>query len=73
MRLCLSSRGHRNPDGTMISGPHIHRYREGQDDKWAYPLPPQMAECCDNPTDILGRFMEYCNVTNYSQIQGGLF
>lgn len=29
---------HTNPDGTKLSGAHIHLYREGFADKWAYPI-----------------------------------
>jgi hypothetical protein len=36
-RLCLKSR-HTNPDGEFIDGPHLHRYREGYDAKFAEPL-----------------------------------
>lgn len=29
---------HTNPDGTIVEGPHIHRYREGFDEKFAMPI-----------------------------------
>ncbi len=31
-------RGHTNPDGTSVPTPHVHLFREGFDDKFAYPL-----------------------------------
>ncbi|KJU85379.1 prophage protein [Candidatus Magnetobacterium bavaricum] len=37
LRLCFGGHPHRNPDDTEISSPHLHRYREGYADKWAYP------------------------------------
>ena len=29
---------HKNPDGKIIKGAHIHIYKEGFDDKFAYPI-----------------------------------
>lgn len=29
---------HPNPDGTRVAGSHLHLYREGYDDKFAYPI-----------------------------------
>lgn len=37
-RLDLGGAPHRNPDGKEITCPHIHLYREGFDDKWAFPI-----------------------------------
>ena len=37
-RLDLGS-PHRNPDGTEVGTPHLHLYKEGYNDKWAFPLP----------------------------------
>jgi hypothetical protein len=74
VRVCLgATQKHRNPDSAVISGSHIHLYREGYDDRWAFPLPPAMAACLNNPTDMLMSFMAYCNVTNCPQMQGGMF
>ncbi len=38
-RLDIGGPPHRNPDGKEILSPHLHLYREGHDDDWAYPLP----------------------------------
>ena len=58
----IKSGFHKNPDdGTIITGPHIHRYREGYGDKLAKPLPPEFG----NPDDIFQvfqYFLEYCNI-----------
>lgn len=61
LRLDLGYGGHRNPDGIEIHGAHIHVYREGYGDKWAYKLP----ECFSDTEDIyltLDNFMDYCNI-----------
>ncbi|MGC6411198.1 MAG: DUF6978 family protein [Candidatus Puniceispirillaceae bacterium] len=38
VRLDLHGAPHRNPDGEKVDTPHIHLYREGYGDKWAYEL-----------------------------------
>lgn len=38
LRLDLNGSPHTNPDGHRLEGTHLHVYREGFDDKWAYPL-----------------------------------
>lgn len=35
IRIDIGSKYHRNPDNTIISGPHVHIYHKGFDDKWA--------------------------------------
>lgn len=71
-RIDIGGAPHRNPDGEEISCPHIHLYREGYDDKWAFPLPTIFS----NPSDIwqtLQEFMEYCHIIQTPHIQKGLF
>jgi hypothetical protein len=38
-RLDLGGSGHRNPDDTEISAPHLHLFREGFGVKWAFEVP----------------------------------
>lgn len=73
LRLDIEGPPHTNPDGQEIPCPHIHIYREGYADKWAYPL---HAEIPTNPADlgqVLYDFLMYNNITNVPQIhiQGG--
>ncbi len=63
---------HRNPDGQEVGSPHIHLYREGFDDKWAYPLPNEVFKNIDNKWDILVAFMTYCNITDVPNFNGKL-
>ena len=72
VRLDLDDTPHRNPDGEDVPGPHIHLYKEGYGDSWAYPLPEEFT----NPADCmntLSEFLLYCNVTDPPDIEGGLF
>lgn len=63
---------HLNPDGQFIDCPHIHIYKEGYGDKWAYPLDPKIFT---NPNDtilLLKEFLAYFNVSEIPQILGEL-
>ncbi len=61
IRLDTGGPPHRNPDKKEIFSPHLHQYRDGFDDRWAYPLPRNFTD----PDDFwltLEQFMEYCNI-----------
>jgi hypothetical protein len=71
-RFDFGGQPHRNPDDTEVSSPHLHLYREGFGDKWAFPLP----KCFTNPSDLwqtLHEFMNYCNIVERPIIHRGLF
>lgn len=64
---------HRNPDDTEVGIPHLHLYREGFGDKWAYDVP---ADLLKNPVDawqVLLDFMTYCRIVEPPTITRGLF
>lgn len=64
---------HRNPDDSEVGIPHLHIYKEGFGDKWAYEVPADMLK---NPSDawqVLNDFMSYCSVVEPPNISGGLF
>jgi hypothetical protein len=64
-RLC-TGRGHTNPDGELLSAPHMHRYREGYEVKWAVQLEPF--------PDVAEALLFFCREVNLAlpDIQGGL-
>lgn len=73
VRLDSGGSPHRNPDDSEIGCPHLHLYREGYGDKWAFPSSPG-----DFPhiTDIWGSlfdFMRYCNIVKPPNIDRSLF
>lgn len=72
VRLDLGGPPHRNPDGVEIGTPHIHVYREGYGDKWAFPLSADFRDVADLWT-TLDDFLRYCNVTRPPLIRRGLF
>jgi hypothetical protein len=70
MRIDLAEGIHRNPDGQELSCPHIHRFREGYNDQWAYPVPENFL----NPGDLwqtLIDFLDYCNIIDKPYIERG--
>lgn len=64
VRLDIDGAPHTNPDGAMLGGTHIHLYREGYEDKWAYPADPKNFR---NLLDIQQSFYDFCS---YCNIQG---
>jgi hypothetical protein len=71
-RLDFGGPPHRNPDDSEISSPHIHLYREGFGDKWAYPLPAEHFTNIDDLWTTLHDFMTFCNVTQLPNILRGV-
>ena len=71
VRLDIGGAPHRNPDGEEMPCPHIHLYREGFGDKWAYVLPDAFSQ----PLDIwraLSEFMRFCHIVKEPNIRKGL-
>jgi len=73
IRLDVGGRPHTNPDGTGIPGPHLHEYREGYDDRFARPAPPELSAALGDLGTTLEGFLTHCNVQNPPGIQRGLF
>lgn len=68
-RIDVDGPPHKNPDSEIIPCPHIHIYKEGYGDKWAYPLSEVGLK---NPTDIvdcLNVFSKFCNIVELPPIQ----
>jgi hypothetical protein len=73
VRLDYGGAPHRNPNGEEIACPHIHIYREGFGDKWAFPLPDGVFANLGDHWQTLHDFLAYCNVTHPPNFQRGLF
>lgn len=61
VRLDLDGAPHTNPDGTRIPGTHLHLYREGFEDRWAYPVTQTQFR---DPSNVRGTFDDFCQVCN---------
>jgi hypothetical protein len=60
---------HRNPDDEEIGVPHLHLYREGYGDKWAYPVPAEHFPNIADPWLTLFDFMRFCTVVEPPDIE----
>ena len=72
-RLDFGGAPHRNPDGGEIGSPHLHLYREGYGDKWAFPVPTDHFADLEDPWRTLEDFMRFCNIVEPPVIRRGLF
>lgn len=72
-RLDFDGPGHRNPDDEEIASPHLHLYREGYGDKWAYPVPIEDFPHIGDHWQTLQDFMAFCHITDVPNIRRGLF
>lgn len=73
LRLDFGGPPHRNPDGSEIECPHLHIYREGFGDKWAFPVPSDRFSDLTDYWLTLNDFLDYCNITQPPNIARGLF
>lgn len=72
-RLDFGGAPHRNPDGEEIGSPHLHLYREGFGDKWAFPVPSDSFSNLGDAWQTLVDFMQFCNITQPPAIKRELF
>jgi hypothetical protein len=73
IRLDVGGAPHRNPDGREVPCPHVHLYREGFGDKWAYPASPEMYPNLSSFSAAFESFMQHCNITQQPAVQIGMF
>ena len=71
-RLDFVGTAHRNADDSIVPRPHLHLYREGYGDLWAFPIPENLFAELGNPYQTLAEFMQYCNIVEPPPIQHGL-
>ena len=72
VRLDIGGAPHRNPDGKTVPCPHLHVYREGYDDKWAFPVDAVNSPDVSDLSQTLDDFLRYCNVTKPPLLQNRL-
>ena len=71
VRLCIEGAPHTNPDGTRLAGSHLHRYREGYDDRWAQQLDARLFPNTSDVWRTFEDFCAYCNVRGVPNFQAG--
>lgn len=72
-RFDFGGGAHRNPDDIDVECPHLHLYREGYADKWAFPVPQDVFSDTSDPWQVLTDFMTFCNVIERPIINKVLF
>lgn len=60
---------HQNPDGEFIDCPHIHIYKDGYGDKWAYPLAEYISTNSNDILVLFKSFLSYINVIDVPNIK----
>ncbi len=65
VRLDIDGAPHTNPDGMGLGGTLLHLYREGYEDRWAYPLDSNRFS---DPANIQQTFEDFCNYCNIGGI-----
>jgi hypothetical protein len=71
-RLDLAGAPHRNPDDSELGCPHIHLYREGYGDKWAFEVPVDRFGDLEDRWRTLHDFTRFCNVVEPPLIERDL-
>lgn len=69
-RLDVDGAPHTNPDGQRLSGTHLHLFKEGYDDRWAYPLDSNVFTLLSDPGTTFQQFCVFCKVESPPPIQG---
>lgn len=53
---------HTNPDGESFDGPHVHLYREGFNDKFAFPVSKIDIREDESMEDKFRKILHFCNI-----------
>jgi hypothetical protein len=73
LRLDLEGPPHANPDGTEMECPHLHVYREGYGDRWAFEVPSARFRDLTDLAQTLRDFLAFCGVDGDYELQRPLF
>lgn len=68
-RLDLNGAPHTNPDGQLVTESHVHLYREGYEDRWAFPLPHESLRETSDLVGALHEFADFCHIVNLPPVQ----
>jgi len=70
VRLDVDGAPHTNPDGQRLSGTHLHLFREGYDDRWAFPVDPAAFTLLSDPGTTFQEFCAFCRIESPPPVQG---
>ena len=72
VRLCFGGAPHVNPDGVEVDATHLHLYREGYGDKWAFPIPGYRFTDLGDRWQTFQDFLGFCNIVQPPNVRRGL-
>jgi len=64
---------HTNPDGASFDGPHVHLFREGYNDKYAFPISELNIDDENTIDEVLNKLLQFCNITKRPAIEIPMF
>lgn len=64
---------HTNPDGVLFQGKHVHLYREGYNDKFAFPVSEIGITDIDQMETVFNKIMQFCNIKRFPTIEVAMF
>ena len=64
---------HTNPDGQEFNGPHVHLYREGYNDKFAFSASEIGVNGLDTIESVFGKLLYFCNIKRIPVIEIPMF
>jgi len=70
VRLDVDGAPHTNPDGQRLSGTHLHLFREGYDDRWAYPVDAGTFTLLSDVGATFHDFCAFCRIESPPPVQG---
>jgi len=70
VRLDVDGAPHTNPDGVPLLGTHLHLFKEGYDDKWAYPVDSNTFTLLSDSGKTFHDFCSYCRIESPPSVQG---
>lgn len=70
VRLDVDGAPHTNPDGQRLLGTHLHLFKEGYDDRWAYPVDPSAFTLLSDPGATFQEFCAFCEIESPPPVQG---
>ena len=64
---------HTNPDGEIFEGAHVHLYREGFNDKFAFPVSKIGIDATDAMESVFHKIMYFCKINRVPDIELTMF
>ena len=71
-RLDIDGPPHTNPNGAELPCPHLHIYRAGHGDRWAFPLPPGVFSDVTKIRTTCDEFMKWVKIVVPPSFKPGL-